>query len=146
MGNDRTLGALAMLASLGLLAFGWGLVAPFAYEPVGPRAFPLLTAALIGVCGLVLVVRPGPDDEPNAPGVNVGVLSISATLFAYALLFQPLGYVLSTALMCFVISRIFGASWLQAALTGIGLSVISFFLFDRLLDVVLPTGLLGGLI
>lgn len=146
MSNDRTLGGLALLASLGLLVFGWGLVAPFAYEPVGPRAFPLLTAALIGACGLALVVRPGPDEAPNAPGVNVGILSISAALFAYALLFQPLGYVLSTALMCVVIARIFGAGWLQAALTGIGLSVVSFLLFDRLLDVVLPTGLLGGLI
>ncbi|WP_062228574.1 tripartite tricarboxylate transporter TctB family protein [Aureimonas frigidaquae] len=146
MSNDRTLGGLALLASLGLLIFGWGLVAPFAYEPVGPRAFPLLTAALIGICGLMLVLRPGPDEAPNAPGVNVGIVSISAVLLAYAFFFQPLGFVLSTALMCVAVARIFGATWMQAGLTGVALSVGSFLLFDRLLDVVLPAGLLSGVI
>jgi putative tricarboxylic transport membrane protein len=146
MSNDRTLGGLAVLMALALVAFGWGLAAPFAYEPVGPRAFPMLTAILIGACGIVLLVKGGGETEPNAPGVNRGILGIAATLLAYALLFQPLGFVISTALMSLTVARIFGASWRQSVGTGIVLSVGSFLLFDHGLDVVLPTGVLGDLL
>jgi len=146
MTNDRTLGGLAVLMALTLVAFGWGLAAPFAYEPVGPRAFPIITAILIGACGLILLVKGRGAVEPNAAGVNRGILAISATLLAYAFLFQPLGFVLSTALMSAVVARIFGASWGQSAVTGVVLSVGSFLLFDHGLDVVLPTGVMGDLL
>lgn len=146
MSNDRTLGGLAVLMALVLVAFGWGLAAPFAYEPVGPRAFPMITAILIGGCGLVLLVKGGGAIEPNAAGVNQGILGIAVTLVAYALLFQPLGFVPSTALMSFVVARIFGANWWQSVATGAVLSVGSYLLFDHGLDVVLPTGVLGDLL
>lgn len=146
MSNDRTLGGLALLTALLLAGFGWGLVAPFAYEPVGPRAFPLITAVLIAACGLVLLVKGGGKVEPNAAGVNRGVLVISATLLLYAVLFESLGFVVSTAAMSLVVARVFGASWTQAAIMGLVLSLGSFLLFDHGLDVVLPTGVLGDLV
>lgn len=146
MSNDRTLGGLAVLMALTLVIFGWGLAAPFAYEPVGPRAFPMITAILIGACGIVLLVKGGGAVEPNAAGVNRGILGISAALLAYALVFQSLGFVVSTALMSAVVARIFGATWAQSVSTGVVLSVGSFLLFDHGLDVVLPTGILGDLL
>lgn len=146
MSNDRTLGGLAVLMALALVIFGWRLVAPFAYEPVGPRAFPMITAVLIGACGLVLLVKGGGAIEPVAASVNRGILGIAAALLAYAVLFQSLGFVVSTACMSFVIARIFGATWLQSVGTGVVLSVGSFLLFDHGLDVVLPTGVLGDLL
>ncbi|MEZ5740870.1 MAG: hypothetical protein R3E68_16370 [Burkholderiaceae bacterium] len=42
--------------------------------------------------------------------------------------------------------RLFGATWTQAVLTGLALGVGLFLLFDRLLDVVLPLGLLRGVL
>lgn len=146
MCNNRTLGGLALLMALALAGFGWGLVAPFAYEPVGPRAFPMITAALIGICGLLLLIGGGGTVEPNAPGVNRGILLLAAALMVYALVFTTLGFVLSTAAMALVVARVFGATWRQAAISAAVLSVGAFLLFDRLLDVVLPTGLLGDLL
>lgn len=146
MSNNRTLGGLALLMALALAGFGWGLVAPFAYEPVGPRAFPMLTAALIGICGIVLVIKGGGAIEPNAPGVNFGVLIIAATLLIYAAVFTTLGFVLSTAAMSLVVARVFGATWVQAAISALVLSVGAYLLFDHGLDVVLPAGLLGDLL
>ncbi|MBB3937098.1 tripartite tricarboxylate transporter TctB family protein [Aureimonas phyllosphaerae] len=146
MSNDRTLGGLAVLMALTLVIFGWGLAAPFAYEPVGPRAFPMITAILIGACGIILLVKGGGAVEPNAAGVNRGILGIAAALLAYALVFQSLGFVVSTALMSAVVARIFGATWAQSVSTGVVLSVGSFLLFDHGLDVVLPTGILGDLL
>jgi putative tricarboxylic transport membrane protein len=61
-------------------------------------------------------------------------------ILAYALLFDKLGFVLSTALMTVPLARFFGGTWKQAVAGGAVLGVALFLLFDRLLDVVLPTG------
>lgn len=39
MNNDRILGAAAIAVAAILIAYGYGLEAPFAYEPVGPGHF-----------------------------------------------------------------------------------------------------------
>lgn len=65
---------------------------------------------------------------------------------AYALLFQPLGFIISTTLLMVPIAMIFGAKWWQGLLTGGIIAIFSYLLFDRVLAVVLPSGLLGGLI
>ena len=146
MTNDRTLGVAALLFAALMASFGWGLEAPFAYEPVGPKAFPLITAAVIAVCGLILTVRGG-DVVPSAgTGVNRALLALSISLLAYALLFQPLGFIISTTLLMVPIAMIFGAKWWQGLLTGGIIAIFSYLLFDRVLAVVLPSGLLGGLI
>jgi putative tricarboxylic transport membrane protein len=144
MSNNRTLGAMALLMAAVLAIFGWGLVAPFAYEPVGPRAFPMITAALIGICGIILLIQGGGDAEPVRDRTLWSLLILIATLFVYAFAFERLGYVLSTLAMSAVVARLFGASWMQAGISGVILSVGSYLLFDHGLDVVLPTGVLGG--
>ena len=146
MTNDRTLGVAALVFATLMAAFGWGLEAPFAYEPVGPRAFPLITAAVIAVCGLILTTKGG-DAVPSAgPGVNRALLGLSVSLLAYALLFQPLGFIISTTLLMIPIAMIFGANWWQGLVTGAIIAIASYLLFDRVLAVVLPAGLLGGLL
>lgn len=146
MSNNRTLGCMALLMALGLAGFGWGLVAPFAYEPVGPRAFPLITALLIGACGIALIVQGGGRVEPNGAGVNRGVLILVAVLLIYAVTFVWLGFVVSTAAMSLIVARVFGASWVQAVISAVVLSVGAYLLFDHGLDVVLPKGILGDLL
>lgn len=146
MSNNRTLGAVALLMAAVLVIFGWGLVAPFAYEPVGPRAFPMITAVLIGTCGLVLVIQGGGKAEPMGGRTLWSLLMLTATLFVYALAFERLGYVPSTLVMSAIVARLFGANWVQAGMSGVILSLGSYLLFDHGLDVVQPTGILGGLI
>lgn len=131
MSSNRTLGAVALLVAAILVVFGWGLVAPFSYEPVGPRAFPLLTAALIAFCGVVLMIRGGNDADPVNGRTMTGIAMLVATLLVYAVVFERLGYVPSTLLMAAVVARIFGATVVQAAASGAVLSVGSYLLFDR---------------
>src|SRR5690349_16524613 len=62
--------ALALLAVCAALAvMAWPYQAAFSYEPVGPRAYPLLMLGLMGLGLLYLVFRPTPivrkDDEPE---------------------------------------------------------------------------------
>lgn len=144
--SDRILGVGALLLALFLTWHGYDLEAPFAYEPVGPKAFPLLLAAVIGLCGLRLLIKGGHEVEPNPPGANSRIAVMVGLLFGYALLFQWLGFVIATAVMAALVGRLFGGSWVKCVVGGVALGLGFFLLFDKVLDVVLPAGLLGELL
>ncbi|MDP9563446.1 UNVERIFIED_ORG: putative tricarboxylic transport membrane protein [Rhizobium nepotum] len=146
MTQDRFLGVAALALAAVMITFGYNLQAPFAYEPVGPRAFPLMAAGAIAICGLLLVLKPGQANMTEGSGITRPILILAVCLLAYALLFQPVGFVISTTLMMVPIAMVFGALWWQGAITGVALAVSSYILFDKVLDVVLPVGPLGGMI
>lgn len=144
--NDRVLGIAALIFAALITAFGYDLEPPFSYEPVGPKAFPLLLALIIALCGLRLIIKGGGEVEANPEGANTRIAAMAAYLAGYAFLFQWIGFVAATTLMVALVGRLFHASWLQAFLGGIVMSIALFYLFDKGLDVVLPTGVLGGLL
>ena len=144
--NDRVLGVSALIFAALITALGYDLEPPFSYEPVGPRAFPLLIALIIALCGLRLLLKGGGIVEANTRGANVRIMAMVACLAGYAFLFQWIGFVSATILMVAFIGRLFGARWMQAIIGGIVMSVGLFYLFDKGLDVVLPSGILGGLL
>ena len=145
MTSDRILGVLAVLLGVGMAVTAWGYAAQVEYEPVGPRAFPLLLSGLIVLCGAWLVFKPSHRAHfGNAAQLrSVGLCGLYVVL--YAVFFQVLGFVLATALMSIPVGRLFGGTWKQSVLTGVGMGVVLFLLFDKLLDVVLPAGLLKPL-
>ena len=144
--NDRILGIAALALAVFMTAAGWSIEAPFAYEPVGPRAFPLLVALIIGLCGLRLVYKGGHAVEHNSAGANGRIALMVGFATAYAFLFQWLGFVIATSLMTIFVGRLFGGSWIKCAIGGVVMSLFFFVLFDKVLDVVLPGGLLENLI
>ena len=145
--SDRTLGAVCVVASAGMAWAARDYAAAIAYEPVGPRAFPLLLAGLMALGGLWLMLRPvlrgavTLRDVPLKP-----TLLCAAAVLVYALLFELLGFPLATALMALPVGLAFGGSWKQSLAAGAGLGLVLFFLFDKALDVVLPTGVLAFLL
>ena len=171
---DRILGAVCLLLAS---AMGWaarGYAAEISSEPVGPRAFPLLLAAILGLIGAWLLVAggsraaaqptPGQVDlatplaatgaaeaatatAPEAPHNNLVAVGLcAAAVLVYAALFQPLGFTLATALMAVPVCKAFGGSIKNGVLGGLALGFGLYFLFDKLLDVILPTGLLSFLL
>src|SRR5690606_42125783 len=68
--NDRTLGIAALVLAALMTWAGWDIETPFAYEPVGPRAFPMLIALIIGLCGLRLAIKGGEPVEANSACSN----------------------------------------------------------------------------
>ncbi|MBT9553090.1 MAG: tripartite tricarboxylate transporter TctB family protein [Hydrogenophaga sp.] len=146
--SDRLLGAVCVVASAAMAWAAQDYAAAISYEPVGPRAFPLLLAAGLGLSGLWLVLRPtaGAEAFHGVPWKPTALCA--GAVLAYALLFQWLGFALATALMALPVGMAFGGSWKQSLAGGAALGLVLFLLFDKLLDVVLPTGplalLLGG--
>ncbi|ARP55214.1 membrane protein [Alcaligenes faecalis] len=141
--NDRVLGVGALVLAALITAFGYDLEPPFSYEPVGPKAFPLLLALIIALCGVRLIIKGGGQVAPNPSGANGRILMMVAYLAAYAWLFQWLGFVVTTTIMATLVGRLFGGSWKQALIGGLAMGVGLFLLFDLGLDVVLPYGILG---
>lgn len=140
--TDRYLGAAALAFAALMAWFGWGIEAPFSYEPVGPRTFPLLLAACIGLCGLWLLLKGRFTAHGNPPGANGRIALMVVYCIAYALLFDWLGFIIATTLVAILVGRLFGGAWRKVVIGGVVMSVFFYLLFDRLLDVVLPPGLL----
>ena len=141
--SDRILGAVCVVAAAGMAWAAQGYAAAISYEPVGPRAFPLLLSGLMAVAGLWLVFKPTLRGFA-LEGINLKMLALSAVaIVAYALLFEKLGFPIATALMAVPVGMAFGGDWKKSLIGGAGLGLGLFILFDKLLDVVLPTGLLS---
>lgn len=148
--GDRILGALCVLLALAMAWAAHGYAAEISYEPVGPRAFPTLLAAVLALAGLWLALRPAraaaPADAalgPRHSGLGLPLALTVGAMLTYALLFQWLGFVLATALMTVPVGRSFGGRPLPLLATGLGLGLGLFFLFDKVFDVILPTGVLS---
>lgn len=141
--SDRILGAACVVVAAGMAWVAQDYAAPISYEPVGPRAFPLLLSALMAAAGAWLVVRPSPQGFGLRPELLKPIGLTVIAVFLFAGLFEVLGFPLATAVMAIPVGVAFGGTWKQTLAAGSGLGVMLFLLFDKLLDVVLPTGLLS---
>ncbi len=140
----RIFSALLALTALGLLVLAWGYTAPIAYDPIGPRPYPILILSLFTVCCLYLTFRPkrlaDVDELGLNPALGKKILICMAAMLAYAVLFEMIGFPVSTALMAIVLGRLFGGSYTKCIISGVVMGVASYVLFDRFLDVPLPMG------
>jgi putative tricarboxylic transport membrane protein len=142
--SDRLAGlALLVLAvAYGVTASGFQAMVG---DPLGPSVFPLVLAVPLGVFSLYLLFRP--DAEPDWPRGRAFLrqgLAVLA-LLAYAYLLEPLGFVLTTLLAVTALGCLLGARLWHAAATGAIVAVVLFVLFNNLLSLPLPAGVLGFL-
>ena len=143
---DRLFGSVWLLLCAGLAVIAWGFQAPFSYDPVGPRAYPLLLLGLLGAGALWLVIRPALHEHLLSRPQSLRAALCVAGLLAYALLFEPLGFVPATALAGAGLGLLFGGRPLPCALSGVLMGVLLYVLFDLLLDVPLPLGVFEFLV
>jgi putative tricarboxylic transport membrane protein len=69
-----------------------------------------------------------------------------AVLIAFVGLLEPLGYIIASPIIVVLALRIMGIrSWRVLLTTSLGLSIGTFILFDRLLGITLPVGILSRL-
>ena len=102
-----------LFACVAFALIAWQLQAAFSYEPVGPRAYPLLCLGLMAAGLAWLIVRPTPikreDDEPALEGALLAKVVLCVALLAvYAGLFEPLGFIPASALVGTFIALIYG--------------------------------------
>ncbi|PRY19939.1 tripartite tricarboxylate transporter TctB family protein [Aliiruegeria haliotis] len=115
--------------------------------------YPQIVAALLGVLALwhlgsvlLATLRGLPagksrDDAANAPAW-MPVASVVG-LAGYLLALPVLGYHITTPAFIFAILMMFGVRLVQAAAFALALSLATAFVFEVLLNVVLPVGIFG---
>lgn len=137
---ERCFSAFLVIAALGFLLLATQYKAPIAYDPLGPRSYPLLVLSLLLVCSLYLLIFPRAKVLTFSAAfvqsrrVGLGIV----VLFAYALLFKPLGFVLSTFVMMLCLGALFLGKIKVLLPVSVLLAVGLFLLFDKGLDVSLP--------
>ncbi|WP_339476819.1 tripartite tricarboxylate transporter TctB family protein [Pseudomonas fluorescens] len=147
---QRIFASVLLLACVGLALMAWPYQAAFSYEPVGPRAFPLLMLGLMGAALLYMVFRPTPiehtEDEPPLDRQTLTKIGICVVLLlVFAGLFEPLGFILSSMLIGIPMARLYGGRWMPSVVVTTLMAIGLYLLFDRVMDVPLPLGLLDVL-
>ena len=147
---QRVFAVAMLLVCLGLAVMAWPYQAAFSYEPVGPRAFPLLMLALMGLGLIYMVFRPSPvvhsEDDPKLDRETLTKIGLCVVLLLiFAGTFETLGFILSSTLIGIPMARLYGGRWLPSIVIISLMSVGLYLLFDKAMDVLLPLGLLDVL-
>jgi putative tricarboxylic transport membrane protein len=147
---QRIFASMLLLACVGLALMAWPYQASFSYEPVGPRAFPLLMLGLMGLGLLYMVFRPTPivhsDDDPKLDRetlIKIGICVLLLLVFAGA--FEPLGFIVASILIGIPMARLYGGRWLPSTVIISLMAIGLYLLFDKVMDVPLPLGVLDVL-
>lgn len=144
------------VAGAGLIAAGLAVATEaltfnvnFLTDPLGPKALPLLSAALFVFAG-VGVLREAqrgpkagatPDAASRDAASPVRVMAPTVgVLLGYSLLLVPLGFIVATPVAVALLARIFGAPWRRGAATGGLVTVLLWALFTLALSLPLPVG------
>ncbi len=159
--GDRTeLGVAVLLAAVGIVVLVDALRLDVPYsqsDPVGPRTVPYLVGALLLTCAVMLAVNvlrggrgeaeAGEDVDLNSPTEWRVVVPLVLAFLANVLLIDVLGWVISGALLFFCSSWALGSRHLVRDLViSVALALITFYGFYAGLGVLLPAGLLEGVL
>ena len=144
---QRIFASVLLVVCAGLAIMAWPYQAAFSYEPVGPRAFPLLMLALMALGLIYMIFRPSPvvhsEEDPQLDRQTLTKIGLCVLLLlVFAGTFEPLGFILSSALVGIPMARLYGGRWLPGILIISLMSVGLYLLFDKAMDVPLPLGLL----
>ena len=138
--SDRILAGVMLLFSLYYGFEAYTLQVPFAYDPLGPRAFPFLLSILLAV--FVLLVFLSPKEQPRhwpTKRLLLKSVLVVATLVGYSITLFWLGFVLSTIICVTLLALLFEANWGQSLVGGISLGLTFYGLFGWLLQIPLPS-------
>jgi putative tricarboxylic transport membrane protein len=142
---NRIAGAFFLLLGLGAMIGAARLQIGDLTEPQ-PGFFPFFSGLMLMVLSIILIVRDwrGHSYQTESFGDVRPPLFVLLGLVALVALLAPVGYVVATAILAVILLFVLGVRkvWVFAVAVP-AVSVGSYALFDRLLDVPLPAGPLG---
>jgi putative tricarboxylic transport membrane protein len=121
----------------------------------GPGLVPAFIGGLLLVCTTAHLAgtlrrpppRPAPDPALPARGNRGAIAGIVASTVVYPLILEPLKFLVATAAVAFVMLVVLRPGRLVFSLVlAVGMAVVAFVVFSRLLGVALPSGPLEHLL
>nr|WP_300311527.1 tripartite tricarboxylate transporter TctB family protein [Halomonas sp.] len=144
--NDRIFGVLMLVLAV---AYGWGTTQfpePFGGAgTVGPDTFPKVIAVVLALSSLYLMVKPDPDNAWPMSRIALELIIAVLVLVGYALVLEPLGFIVATLLAVGTLCWRMGAVPVRAYITGGVAGIVVYLLFSYALDLSLPLGVLDVL-
>lgn len=158
MTKDQRLAVVLFLFGLGYFAYALRIPEfPFPV-PVDSDVFPQALGVLLVLLSALLywqgrpaqaaqagaTTAPAPDEGPFLKSPRGQLVVILIAMLIYALLLEPVGFVLVTGIFLFGIARFLGyrRHWINAAV-AVGFSVGMFYIFTVTLKMNLPKGVLA---
>ena len=154
------LGVALFLGALGILVVVQALLLPesrIVRGPVGPAAVPLVVGGLLVVVSIFLAIdvwRGGRGEPEGGEDIELGggtdwrtVGLLAAAFVANALLIEPLGWVFSGAILFWGSAFALGSRhYIRDVVIAFAMSIGSWYLFALGLGIVLPPGILRGIL
>ncbi len=144
--SDRIFGALMLVLAISYSWTARGFDPGFMADPLGPSTFPYLLGSVLGITALYLLLRPDPAAVWPPLKNLLQMWLIVILLVAYVAFLEWLGFIVATLITVSVLGWRLGASPKVALLTGVGVAIGVYALFDVLLELPLPSGVLGRLL
>ncbi|MBL4919264.1 tripartite tricarboxylate transporter TctB family protein [Szabonella alba] len=144
--TDRLLGAFLLLVGIAYAVATSFIQVGFTSDTLGPRAVPYLLGFVLILLSAALILRPARPVVIEWPrGAVLLSLGLAVGSFIlYALAIEPLGFVISTILQVGFLSLLFGARPLPALIGAVLTTAALYGLFNFLLGLRLPGGLVFG--
>jgi putative tricarboxylic transport membrane protein len=141
-----------IVVGLGFLAVGIAFVVNAVKLKIGvptepqPGFFPFFDGIILIVLSALFLVQAWRGRVGDSPAFGkVGApFIVVLTLILYVATLETLGYIIATAILSAVVLRVMETKPLVLVLVSLILAVVSYLLFDRLLGVTLPRGLMAA--
>jgi putative tricarboxylic transport membrane protein len=130
--SDRIAGIVMLIVSIAFGMTASSYQANFG-DPLGPAALPVMLSIPAGILSLILVVRPDSNPAWATGSPLIRQIVTLALLISYALLLEPLGFLLATFATVTLLGRILLSGWMKSALSGGLMTIVLFVTFDTLL-------------
>jgi putative tricarboxylic transport membrane protein len=150
LGRDGIAGVVCLVGSLVLLWASRALPQP-ALVPIGPGFYPRILFGVTAVLSAALVVTDlMRRDRQAAPPANYRLVLLTFAIFtAYVFALPQLGYRVATLLFVAVLQATLdpprtARAWLLLAVLAFGAMLLTYYVFEFYLHVLLPRGRLTG--
>lgn len=141
--SDRIFGGIGLLIAIVFAYQATIIQESFLSDAVGPKAFPLIIAAVLGLSSIYFLLKPDPNPEWPTMGRLAEIGLAVLVMLAYAQLLPELGFVIATALAATYLTWRLGTRPLPSVLVGVLTSVGIYVVFHLVLGLSLAEGPLG---
>ncbi|EAU40864.1 hypothetical protein FP2506_18289 [Fulvimarina pelagi HTCC2506] len=141
--TDRIFGGAMVLLAAFFIWAAYQIQLSFITDPLGPRAFPIVIGVVLGLCGLVIAVKP--DPEPGWPALSriVEILAAAVIFFGYGQLLPELGFLICTFIVGAYLAWRLGCGLIEAIIAGAAVSIGIYVVFHLILGLSLARGPFG---
>lgn len=141
--SDRIFGGIGLILAA---IFAWQasiIQESFLTDAVGPKTFPYLIAAVMGLASLYFLLKPDPEPDWPRAGRLAEIGLACLVMFAYAQALPVLGFLIATAIVAGYLTWRLGSRPLESVVIGVGTSVGIYVIFRLLLGLSLARGPFG---